>query len=1069
MDFLLGAFLLFGVPGLLWMMVKLERQGARLERAELSVEHLYLAGSALAQRVIALESRHSAPTSAYRHAPEVEAPAPGQALLPFASAPSPIAAPSPAPSRVSVPLGAGPAPAWGAHAGPAPAWGAHAGPAPLGALPGVASAGPGGYAPTRVDPAAFVSAPSAAGAAPAPSIDLDADAATHAPAIDWERWIGVRGAAALGAGILVIALFYFLRYSITEGWLTVELRVLLGAVVSAACVGAAELRFRATHQVLANWLTGAGVAGLYASGWAAQHVAGVLGPLPSFGLVVGLTAGSVALALRANALPIALLGITGGFAAPLSLSLDTAGPWAIVAYVLLLDVAMVTLAARKGWWSLSALSMLLTAAYEAVWVSSHGGAGNLPLQIGVLTVFAGVFGGVPALALGDVGAKDAPPAPLARLTRYGSVLVPLGFAAWLTADPAVLHEPAPIGALLVLLTAMAGVIAVRQREAVLPMLAALAAPAVLLSWVISGDPAAHAMSFGVLLVVLGATHAATVLIEERRAAKAPAGSNDVLDVARGAVVLYGAGAVGLIVCAAALHPGPWAAYLGAVVVLAGGALALVARSGMVGLAGLAMAGASAALLAIAALHTGAGAAPAVSALLLAVATSAAAQVVARRLAGEAAAELVAGARRAALLTLGGLGLFASTLELGVYACVATALAACALAARRDEGATYPLVGGLSAAALGLHGWLASDGGTPTSGIAACALALALLAAPLVRRLGLSESVWAPRGQVLTLGAFALAVGSRFLAPEPEVLGPALLALAALAVGLCAATTRVTRAEVVRAEAASWLGTVSVALVAAGLCLSLSAEWLTFGLALFGLSLVGLARWRESDALAIAGVAHLAVATLRVVANPAVLSYHPRGEVAVFNWMTPTFLVPALSAALAWWVLSSAPGRDSGDRRLSAVPAAMAWLTIFAWLNVCVLDVFAAGGTISLQTSSPQARDLSMSLVWGVFGTTLLVTGMRRRHGGLRWASLALVLVTAGKVFLYDLAQLRDLYRVASLAGLALSLLGISVLYQRFVFRGGAASAAVQPPTRLAPQPSPVPPSFGSPSQVDSGP
>ena len=48
------------------------------------------------------------------------------------------------------------------------------------------------------------------------------------------------------------------------------------------------------------------------------------------------------------------------------------------------------------------------------------------------------------------------------------------------------------------------------------------------------------------------------------------------------------------------------------------------------------------------------------------------------------------------------------------------------------------------------------------------------------------------------------------------------------------------------------------------------------------------------------------------------------------------------------------------------------------------------------------------------------------------------MLTIGKVFLYDLGQLTDLYRVASFVGLALSLLLVSLLYQKFVFRKTAA-------------------------------
>ena len=49
-----------------------------------------------------------------------------------------------------------------------------------------------------------------------------------------------------------------------------------------------------------------------------------------------------------------------------------------------------------------------------------------------------------------------------------------------------------------------------------------------------------------------------------------------------------------------------------------------------------------------------------------------------------------------------------------------------------------------------------------------------------------------------------------------------------------------------------------------------------------------------------------------------------------------------------------------------------------------------------------------------------------------------MLLTVGKVFLYDLGELRDLYRVASLFGLAVSLILVSLAYQRFVRWGDEA-------------------------------
>ena len=53
---------------------------------------------------------------------------------------------------------------------------------------------------------------------------------------------------------------------------------------------------------------------------------------------------------------------------------------------------------------------------------------------------------------------------------------------------------------------------------------------------------------------------------------------------------------------------------------------------------------------------------------------------------------------------------------------------------------------------------------------------------------------------------------------------------------------------------------------------------------------------------------------------------------------------------------------------------------------------------------------TVSLAWAAYGLLLLGIGMARGSQGLRWVSLAFLMCTIGKVFLYDLGHLRDLYR-----------------------------------------------------------
>jgi uncharacterized membrane protein len=80
-----------------------------------------------------------------------------------------------------------------------------------------------------------------------------------------------------------------------------------------------------------------------------------------------------------------------------------------------------------------------------------------------------------------------------------------------------------------------------------------------------------------------------------------------------------------------------------------------------------------------------------------------------------------------------------------------------------------------------------------------------------------------------------------------------------------------------------------------------------------------------------------------------------------------------------------------------------------------------------------ARELGqllLSALWAITGVTALVVGLRRDDRALRLGSLALLLVTIGKVFLYDLAALTSLYRVGSFIGLGLLLLVAAGIWQR---------------------------------------
>src|SRR5690606_1776059 len=81
-----------------------------------------------------------------------------------------------------------------------------------------------------------------------------------------------------------------------------------------------------------------------------------------------------------------------------------------------------------------------------------------------------------------------------------------------------------------------------------------------------------------------------------------------------------------------------------------------------------------------------------------------------------------------------------------------------------------------------------------------------------------------------------------------------------------------------------------------------------------------------------------------------------------------------------------------------------------------------------------AEIYSYSAVWLLTGFAALGVGVIRNNAMLRYASLAIVTLTVGKVFLYDASALEGLYRVFSFFGLGVSLIALSWFYTRFVFQ-----------------------------------
>jgi uncharacterized membrane protein len=76
--------------------------------------------------------------------------------------------------------------------------------------------------------------------------------------------------------------------------------------------------------------------------------------------------------------------------------------------------------------------------------------------------------------------------------------------------------------------------------------------------------------------------------------------------------------------------------------------------------------------------------------------------------------------------------------------------------------------------------------------------------------------------------------------------------------------------------------------------------------------------------------------------------------------------------------------------------------------------------------------MAYSLGWAAFAFILLGIGFKLHNAPTRYAGMGLLMFTLLKLFLHDLWRLGGLYRIGSLIGLAIVLILVSFIYQRFL-------------------------------------
>lgn len=268
-------------------------------------------------------------------------------------------------------------------------------------------------------------------------------------------------------------------------------------------------------------------------------------------------------------------------------------------------------------------------------------------------------------------------------------------------------------------------------------------------------------------------------------------------------------------------------------------------------------------------------------------------------------------------------------------------------------------------------------------------------------------------------------------PIPGVL-PALFAVPPLLSLVAILRTPVADARA-RLNQLAFYGGVALFFITLVFPIQFDRQWLTVAWALEGAALLWLFHRVPHGGLRLVGIALLVTAFARLALNPAVLGYHPRGDLPILNWYLYSYGL-VLASLFAGARLLAPPRDRVFEFPMPPLLATLGTVLAFGLVNIEIADFFSRPGqaVLTFEFSGNFGRDMSYTIAWALFALGLLLMGIWRRTRAARYAAIALLSVSLLKLFFHDLARLDTPYRIGALLGVAIVAILASFAYQRFL-------------------------------------
>jgi uncharacterized membrane protein len=182
----------------------------------------------------------------------------------------------------------------------------------------------------------------------------------------WNWLTGGNALVRVGVVVLFFGVAFLLKYAYEHTHVPIEVR-LVGVALGAVVMLVIGWRLRQRKPVYALAMQGGGVGLLYLTVFGAFRLFGLIPGEAAFFVLVAIAVLSAVLAVLQNAMSLAVLGVSGGFLAPVLASTGGGSHVMLFSYYAVLNAGVLGIALYRAWRPLNVLGFVFTFGIGAVW------------------------------------------------------------------------------------------------------------------------------------------------------------------------------------------------------------------------------------------------------------------------------------------------------------------------------------------------------------------------------------------------------------------------------------------------------------------------------------------------------------------------------------------------------------------------------------------------------------------------------------------------------------------------------------------------------------------------------